>query len=46
MTLFLTKIAKYKLDIQPIAFSWKDYITEENDFIKNEIKKKGIEIYP
>jgi len=25
--------------------SYKDYCEESNDFIKNEIKKKGFEIY-
>jgi hypothetical protein len=44
-TKFLTKILGFKLDIQPIAFPYQDYINEENDFIKEEIKKKGIEIY-
>ncbi|MDI6752018.1 MAG: nucleotidyltransferase domain-containing protein [bacterium] len=45
MTLFFTKTAKYKLDIQPILFSWKDYLDEENDFIREEIKKRGVEVY-
>jgi len=35
---------KFKRDIQPMAFPWEDYISEENDFIVNEIIKKGIEI--
>jgi len=44
MTLFLIEAVKYKLDIQPLAFSWKDYLDEENDFIRDEIKKRGVEI--
>ncbi len=44
-TKFLVKIVKFKLDIQPIAFSYQDYIDEENDFVRDEIRKKGIEIY-
>lgn len=44
-TLFLMKIAKYNLDIQPQAFPLGDYFDEENDFIANEIKKRGIELY-
>jgi len=35
---------KFKRDIQTIAFPWEDYLSEENDFIVNEIIKKGIEI--
>ncbi|UCD85300.1 MAG: nucleotidyltransferase domain-containing protein [Deltaproteobacteria bacterium] len=44
-TKFLVMITKFKLDIQPIAFSYQDYFDEENDFIRDEIRKKGIEIY-
>ena len=44
-TKFLVVITKFKLDIQPIAFSYQDYFDEENDFIRDEIRKKGIEIY-
>ncbi len=35
---------KFKRDIQPIAFSWEDYLSQDNDFIVNEIISKGIEI--
>jgi predicted nucleotidyltransferase len=35
---------KFKKDIQPMAFPWEDYLSGENDFIVNEIIKKGIEI--
>ncbi|MBU0567843.1 nucleotidyltransferase domain-containing protein [bacterium] len=45
MTVFLTKIGKYKLDLQPLAFTFDDYLDDSNDFIANEIKRKGIEIY-
>lgn len=45
MTIFLTKIAKYKLDLQPLGFAFNDYLDDSNDFVANEIKKKGIEIY-
>ena|SRR3990167_2290604 len=44
-TLFLMKIAKYQLDIQPQAFPLEDYLDEENDFIAHEVKRKGMEIY-
>ena len=37
-------IAKLKLDIQPIVFSYGDYMSEDNEFIAQEIKKKGLEI--
>jgi len=42
---FLKKILKYKMDIQPLLFSISDFLQDDNDFIKNEIKKNGIEIY-
>ncbi len=42
---FFMKIDKYKLDIQPLAFALTDLMNENNDFIINEIKNKGIEIY-
>jgi predicted nucleotidyltransferase len=45
MTLYLKKVAKYKLDLQPLVFPYEDYNDSDNDFIINEIKKKGIEIY-
>jgi predicted nucleotidyltransferase len=37
-------ISKYKLDIQPILFSYNDYLSGDNDFISNEIKKNGFEL--
>ena len=45
MKIFFMKISKYKLDIQPLAFSFNEFIDGDNDFILNEIKSKGIEIY-
>ena len=41
MTQFLSRVWKYKLDFQPLAFSMADYKSDENDFIREEIKKKG-----
>jgi hypothetical protein len=37
-------ISKFKIDIQPVVFSCKDYLKEDNNFISKEIKKKGIEL--
>ena len=37
-------ISRYKLDIQPILFSYNDYLSGDNDFISNEIKKNGFEL--
>lgn len=37
-------IAEFKRDIQPVVFSYNDYLGEDNDFISEEIKKKGIEV--
>jgi predicted nucleotidyltransferase len=45
MSLFLKGILKYKLDIQPVAFNLKELNSPSNDFITNEIKKKGIVLY-
>lgn len=45
MSLFLKHILKYRLDIQPVAFSLKDYDSDSEDFITMEIKKKGKLIY-
>lgn len=45
MALFLKHIMKYKLDIQPIAFSMREYASKSDDFIAGEIRKKGITIY-
>lgn len=41
MKIFLSHIYKYKMDFQPIAFNIKDYTSDENDFIRDEIKKRG-----
>lgn len=45
ISMFLNRIIKYRLDIQPVAFSLKDYDSDSDDFISSEIKKKGIVIY-
>jgi predicted nucleotidyltransferase len=45
MSLFLKRIVKYKLDIQPVAYNLKEYNSDGNDFISSEIKKKGIVLY-
>jgi|SRR3989339_255684 len=42
MTKILMKVPKYKLDLQPLVFSYKDFISNKNDFINNEIKHKGV----
>ena len=44
MTELFMLITKFKVDIQPVVFSYKDYLKEDNNFISNEIKKKGIEL--
>jgi predicted nucleotidyltransferase len=44
MSKIIMLIDKLKLDIQPIVFSYEDYVKEDNDFIAKEIKRKGIEI--
>ena len=44
MSRLIMLIDKLKLDIQPIVFSYKDYIKGDNDFIINEIKQKGLKI--
>jgi len=45
MSLFLKHILKYKLDIQPVAFSLKDYDSKLDKFITDEIKKNGTVIF-
>ena len=45
MVLFLKHVFKYKLDIQPMAFSLKDYNSRSNGLIMDEIRKNGVEIY-
>lgn len=44
MARVIALIAKYKIDIQPVVFSYDDYFSEENDFISNEVKKNGLEL--
>jgi len=44
MSEIIMLIDKFKIDIQPIVFSYQDYFDEDNDFILNEIKKKGVVI--
>ena len=44
MAKVIALINKYKIDIQPIVFSYEDYLSEDNDFISNEIKKNGVEL--
>jgi predicted nucleotidyltransferase len=40
----LMHIVPYHLDIQPIVFPYADYLSRENDFIRDEILAKGVEI--
>ena len=40
----LRAISKYKLDIQPLVFSFEDYLDPTNDFIQHEILEEGKEI--
>jgi len=44
MARVIALIAKFKLDIQPVVFSYDDYFSEENDFISNEVRKNGFEL--
>ena len=44
MTEVVALINKFKLDIQPLVFSYDDFLSEDNDFISNEIKKNGFEL--
>lgn len=41
MTKIFAKISKYKLDIQPLVFSFHDFNSKGNTFIQEEIKQKG-----
>jgi len=41
----LRETSSYRLDIQPLVFSYKDYVTGENDFIREQIKRKGIVVF-
>jgi predicted nucleotidyltransferase len=45
MNELLMMVYKFKIDIQPLAFSYSDFLKDDNSFISNEIKKNGIEIY-
>lgn len=42
MAKILAKVPKYKLDFQPLVFSFQDFTSAENTFIQEEIKNKGI----
>ncbi|MBI5701799.1 nucleotidyltransferase domain-containing protein [Candidatus Saganbacteria bacterium] len=44
MSKMLAKVSKYKLDFQPLVFSFKDYSSTDNAFIQQEIKNKGISL--
>lgn len=44
MTEVIALINKFKLDIQPLVFSYDDFLNEDNDFISNEIKRNGFEL--
>jgi predicted nucleotidyltransferase len=44
MSRILTKVPKYKLDFQPLVFSFNDYNATDNAFIQDEIKGKGISL--
>lgn len=44
MTEAIALIDKFKLDIQPLVFSYDDFLNEDNDFISNEIKRNGFEL--
>jgi uncharacterized protein len=46
MTKLIALTGKFRLDIQPVAFPYEDYISDENDFIVNEIKNKGFAFNP
>jgi len=41
----LRETSGYRLDIQPLVFSYRDYLSGENDFIREQIKRKGIVIF-
>jgi predicted nucleotidyltransferase len=40
--IFLTH--RFQKDIQPIIFSYEDYLDTDNDFIAHEVKGKGLEV--
>lgn len=35
---------KFNMDIQPVAFSEKDYFQSDSGFVRTEIRKKGVVI--
>ncbi len=41
----LRETSQYRLDIQPLVFSYQDYLSGENDFIREQIKRKGIVVF-
>jgi predicted nucleotidyltransferase len=45
MSELVALVGKYRTDIQPVLFSYDDYLEEDNEFISIEIKGKGIEIF-
>ncbi|MBI5376413.1 MAG: nucleotidyltransferase domain-containing protein [Candidatus Schekmanbacteria bacterium] len=44
MSKLIMLINKFKVDIQPVVFPYRDYLNDDNDFISGEIKKRGMEI--
>ncbi|MDI6731258.1 MAG: nucleotidyltransferase domain-containing protein [Candidatus Margulisbacteria bacterium] len=42
MAKIFTKVPKYKLDFQPLVFSFQDYLSPGNDFLQQEIINKGM----
>ncbi|MBI5399901.1 nucleotidyltransferase domain-containing protein [Candidatus Saganbacteria bacterium] len=42
MTKIFARVPKYKLDFQPLVFSFKDFNSTDNTFIQQEVKAKGI----
>ena len=44
MTEAVALINKFKLDIQPLVFSFDDYFSKNNDFISTEIIRDGFEL--
>lgn len=44
MAKIFAKVPKYKLDIQPLVFSFQDFTSTDNSFIQKEIKNNGINL--
>lgn len=42
MTKIIARVPKYKLDLQPLVFSYKDFSAADNSFVQGEIKSKGV----